>query len=446
MNSQEWEQFGEEIRRTVQDAVDSQDFRRLNQTITNTINQAVGSAAQGMRGFGDAMNRTAKNMGQRSGDPNMGTGGNDGYGSNGRQTGNPGGGIYRGPGSFASYSANRDRQFAGQTQQPALYKPTGGANAGGIVMTAIGFAAGIPMLVFVLVTLIGGSLAGDAGTLIWQVALAVFGVLTAGCGALAGAGISMIKKVSRFKKYVRKIGGREYCNIKELAEGIGKPVKYVEKDVVRLVNQGWFRQGRLDNKKTCLMLTGKAYEEYLRLEERMASQRQEADAAKAQQEQKQQEQQNAEQARRNGLSPEVQKIIDQGDEYIRKIHAANDAIPGEEISAKIDRMEMLVDRIFDRVEENPNSVSDIRKLMDYYLPTTIKLLDAYEQLDKQPVGGANIETAKREIEATLDTLNTAFEKLLDDLFQDTAWDVSSDISVLNTILAQDGLTEDGLKK
>ena len=136
----------------------------------------------------------------------------------------------------------------------------------------------------------------------------------------------------------------------------------------------------------------------------------------------------------------------QGDAFIRKIHECNEAIPGEEISAKISRMEMLVDRIFDRVEENPQSVSDIRKLMEYYLPTTIKLLEAYEQLDRQPVDGENIQTAKREIEATLDTLNTAFEKLLDDLFQDTMWDVSSDISVLNTMLAQEGLKEDGMKK
>ena len=57
-----------------------------------------------------------------------------------------------------------------------------------------------------------------------------------------------------------------------------------------------------------------------------------------------------------------------------------------------------------------------------------------------------MQSGKREIEATLDTLNTAFEKLLDDLFQDTMWDVSSDISVLNTMLAQEGLKEDGMKK
>lgn len=118
----------------------------------------------------------------------------------------------------------------------------------------------------------------------------------------------------------------------------------------------------------------------------------------------------------------------------------NDAITGREISAKISRMEVLVDRIFDRVEQNPESAGDIRRLMDYYLPTTVKLLDAYQELDAQPVQGENILSSKKEIEGTLDTLNMAFEKLLDDLFQETAWDVSSDISVLRTILAQEGLT------
>ena len=166
---------------------------------------------------------------------------------------------------------------------------------------------------------------------------------------------------------------------------------------------------------------------------------------KASMEQQAKEQQNQD-AYRKSLAPEVQKVIEQGDAYIKKIRECNDAIPGEEISAKIDHMEMIVDKIFDRVEQNPQCVKDIRKLMEYYLPTTIKLLEAYAEMDAQPIGGDNIQTAKKEIEATLDTLNTAFEKLLDSLFQEKAWDVSSDISVLNTMLAQEGLKEDGLKK
>ena len=73
-------------------------------------------------------------------------------------------------------------------------------------------------------------------------------------------------------------------------------------------------------------------------------------------------------------------------------------------------------------------------------------MEAYEDLDAEPVQGENIISSKKEIEKTLDTLNIAFEKLLDSLFQDTAWDVSSDISVLEMMLAQEGLTKDDFKE
>ena len=107
---------------------------------------------------------------------------------------------------------------------------------------------------------------------------------------------------------------------------------------------------------------------------------------------------------------------------------------------------MTVRRIFDRVRVKPEVVPDLKKLMDYYLPMTVKLLNAYADMDAQPVQGETIQASKREIEATLDTLNTAFEKLFDELFQDTALDISSDITVLNAMLAREGLKEDELTR
>ena len=135
-----------------------------------------------------------------------------------------------------------------------------------------------------------------------------------------------------------------------------------------------------------------------------------------------------------------------GNEFLVKIRESNDAIPGEEISAKISRMEMIVQKIFERAGEHPEVIPDLKKMMDYYLPMTVKLLDAYEDMDGQPVQGENITASKKEIEETIDTLNIAFEKLLDSIFRDTAWDVSTDISVLHTVLAQEGLTEDDFEK
>ena len=145
------------------------------------------------------------------------------------------------------------------------------------------------------------------------------------------------------------------------------------------------------------------------------------------------------------MDPRILDIIQRGQMFIEQIRACNDAIPGEEVSSKIFRMETLTRRIFARVEEEPDTAGDIRKLMDYYLPTAIKLLEAYSDLDAQPVQGENIISSKKEIEDTLDTLNGAFEVLLDDMFQDMAWDVSSDVSVLKTMLAQEGLTEKDFK-
>ena len=198
-----------------------------------------------------------------------------------------------------------------------------------------------------------------------------------------------------------------------------------------MIQKGWFLEGQTDQKETCLITSTETYRQYTETQKAL-EQRNEEECRKRQQETEQQKQ----------ISPEVQEVLDKGEAYIQKIHASNDAIPGEEISAKIARMEQIVEQIFQRAEEHPEIIPDLKKMMDYYLPTTSKLLDAYRELDKQPVAGDNIRSTKAEIEQTVDTLNVAFEKLLDSLFVDRAWDISSDISVLNTMLAQEGLKED----
>ena len=411
MYNNDWERFGDEIRRTIQDAVDSRDFSRLNQTVSDTIGQAMDNVSRGLKIGGWYREPVDKNTAGR---------GNTGYGNYGN-----------GPAPEQNVGMPQGAGAA-KRRQEQLYMKATSTKIGGIFLAVTGYVFGIASLVFVLLLCLGAVAAG--WDLILQVAVGIFGVGTLVLAAMAWAGTSMVSSVGRCRKYVKVLADREYCDIKELAQKTGKSVKAVAKDLRKMISRGWFRQGHLDEKETCLMVSEEAYHQYTGLMERMRREKEEKEAAAERQAQE-----------FSKLSPEVQKIVQAGDEYVKKIREANDAIPGEEISAKISRMEMLVDRIFDRVEQNPESVSDIRKLMEYYLPTTIKLLEAYEELDSQPVQGENIISSKQEIEKTLDTLNTAFEKLLDDLFQDTAWDLSSDISVLQTMLAQEGLTDDGLK-
>lgn len=140
--------------------------------------------------------------------------------------------------------------------------------------------------------------------------------------------------------------------------------------------------------------------------------------------------------------PEVDKIIDDGNVYIKKLRAANDAIPDEALSDDIDRMERASADIFRFIADHPEKASQIRKFMNYYLPTTLKLLNSYQRLSAQSVKGENITSTMFNIAGMMHTVADAFEKQLDSLFTDEAMDVSADISVFETLLKQEGFVEE----
>lgn len=127
---------------------------------------------------------------------------------------------------------------------------------------------------------------------------------------------------------------------------------------------------------------------------------------------------------------------------LQQLRQANDAIPGEEMSEKISRLEDISAKIFELAEKDPSKVPQLRKFMNYYLPTSLKLLKTYAELDAQGISGSNITQSKKEIEATMDTLCNAFAAQLDKLFTSDAMDVSADIAAMQAMLAQDGLTGD----
>ena len=416
--SNNWEKFGEEIRKTVQDAIENQNYDKLSQVISDTVNQAAETVAKGAKSATD----TVKNK------------------YNGYKT-------YTTDFEHAK-RASREAfgSYQGKKQVPVKIQTKSPSKIGAIALTVLGYALGGVEFIWFMLTLAATFLVDVfvvGGPRIGIGIVSALAAILSATGFLVGiTGTKKIFRINRFHEYLSGIGEKEYCNVSDLAKKVGKSNKIVLKDLEYMIRKRWFLQGHLDDQKTCLMISDRMYEEYQQL------QRQRAIEEKASKEKAQKERQILEEKIAAGkvLSQEVQNVIDQGDEYVKKIRKCNDDIPGIEISEKIYRIEMLVDKIFDRVEQNPKNVSDIRKLMDYYLPTTVKLLEAYAEMDVQPAGGENIQRAKKEIEDTLDTLNVAFEKLLDDLFQETAWDVSSDISVLNTMLAQEGLKEDGLKR
>lgn len=419
MSGNDWNNLGRDVKNIVQNAIDTGDFGRLNRDLGQTLESALGNVAQSMKNAGNMAGqyryRGQQGMNQPYGqdkEPKPYGPGN-GYSTNYR---------YRPFGHYRSPASSERVKEA--REEFALFVNTGSAKAMGILLTTLGIALtimfGATAAGFIIASLFVHTVAVKLGTI-----LAVFGTATALSLIMAVCGNHLRKKIKRFRTYVKTLNGKPYGSIRELAKSVRKSEKFVRRDLKKMINKRMFLEGHLDAKGTCLIASDEAYEQYVKTEENAR-------------ELKKQEKKSP----RQQLSEEVKKVIEEGDRYIEEIRRSNDAIPGVEISNKIYHMENVILRIFQRVEQHPELIQDLHKFMDYYLPTTVKLLNAYEELDKQSLEGENIKTAKREIENTLDTINVAFENLLDSFYKEAAWDVSADISVLKTMLAQEGLTEE----
>ena len=188
----------------------------------------------------------------------------------------------------------------------------------------------------------------------------------------------------------------------------------------------------LDQGETTFMVSHEAYRQYQDTL-KASREREKAAAEKAEQRRKAEKDMSA-------VSEETRSILAEGREFISHIHECNEKIPDETMTQKLDVLENVVTRIFQQVEQKPESAPDLHRMMSYYLPITRKLIDAYIELDDQNLKGENATKTRREIELSLDTINSAFETFLDSFFEDTAWDISSDISTLKTMMARDGLT------
>ena len=144
--------------------------------------------------------------------------------------------------------------------------------------------------------------------------------------------------------------------------------------------------------------------------------------------------------KRDGASIEIPDLEDaERSEIIEKIRELDEAILDEEVSAKIRRIQDLTDRILAVVEANPQKKPQIRTFMNYYLPTTLKLLKSYSEFEAQGIAGDTIAQTKASISAILDNLVKGYEQQLDQLFQSEAMDISSDIQVLESMMRRDGL-------
>lgn len=153
-----------------------------------------------------------------------------------------------------------------------------------------------------------------------------------------------------------------------------------------------------------------------------------------------QEDQNSEKEEKSSTGdPKIDALIQEKDRALGEMRRLNDAIEDPVISQRIDQLEQATGKIIDQVLAHPEKLPQIRKFMNYYLPTTLKILNAYDRMGAAGVSGENIDGTMEKIEAMMDTIVMAFHKQLDALFRDEAMDIASDITVMENLLAQEGL-------
>lgn len=406
----------------VQDAVNSGNYQQLNQQVKSTIDDTVDGIRKGMQSVGGQVQKEVKNAGDefRREMKNAKTEWKQawqksGYGAEYQKSQEP---AYQ-PGKRQE---NRQADSETRPQAAAVYRKNPPGKVSGVVLAITGYSlTGI----FVLSAIICGIVLAWWPTLPATVLTVLMTGLAVGFLGMGIAGTVVRKRAIRFQEYVKQIGNRTYCTIEELSQKTGRGRAKVLRDLKKMIEKKMFLQGHLDQQETCVIVTNETYQQYLDTQEQAKlreSQQKELDAQRAQ------------------LPEECQKILEEGRAYIQYIQKCNDEIPGADMSQKLDRLKVIITRIFEEVGKNPALASDLRKFMNYYLPTTKKLIDVYREMDKETIISENVTKTKREIEDTIDTINQAFENLLNSFFEEKALDVSSDISVLHTMLAQEGLT------
>ena len=290
-----------------------------------------------------------------------------------------------------------------------------------------------------------------------------------GVGCIIGGGLLLLtgkrnrRLIKDYFSFGDAIGTNSYITVRELSDKTAKTAEYIVNQIKRMKEAGYLPYATMDKAETTLMLTDEVYKQYLMSAEYNANKQKYNSSKKAGKGSKngkdaKDDKEVKESAATKNVSMEegpanvsyyvidenlpedVQSILRDGNDYLNEIRYFNDLIPDTEImSDKLYTLEATALSIFKRLKEAPDIAGDLRKFMSYYLPTTKKLLQSYVNLRKMSLNVENIAKSQKEIEEATDVINDAFVKLLNQLFETDSWDISSEISVMKTMMKQDAL-------
>ena len=431
--------FGERIYDIVMDSVESMDFSGLSEQIRSLVSDARDEFTRQFGSLqGGYYNSSRGNSGSTSQADRRYTYNGERYGNGQSRSGSPYGD--RQPGSppgdrqarytYQGGQRTRDRENP-STQMVVSERKLPGTYTGPLQIAT----GGTGLLVF------GGMIAGIALTAITEAiagsavssAMMVLGVLCIPPAIVSAytlaKGVMTKNRVQRLSSYIQEWKDKSFIMLSDLASRTGQSLAQIRKDIDYMLVNRMLPGIRMDQEETCLLLTDEAISQY--------------EAAKESQRLREEEEKRLreEEERWENASDEERDMRDftlQAENAMEELTDYRQSISSEDMLRKLDRLDLLLSRIFVCVKEHPEKVRLTMRLMNYYLPSVLRLLSVYTDMEKQPIQGETIQKTREEIESSLDTINDALEEMFDELFQEEALDASADIQVLKMMLAQDG--------
>ena len=391
------------LQQEIQDALQSQDFTRLKDTIQDTVTVTVRQVKEGLSSL--QTNATPSPQPKEEPVPPKS------YQAQVQQA------VRQ---RTKSQSSAQSRPYA-QPVRPVVLQTRKLPGEGTALLKLIfGWVLTAATGLLPLCTLLFALIAGSSFLL-----CALFALLTVASVVLLVSGTRQNSRINRCRNYMRLMGEKGFYSLKQLALDTRKTKDYLVKDLQSMIQDNFFSYAKLDETQTGIILDPETYHQYEKAQEAYRQRKLEEEQFK--------------------LHPEyekMKKIIAEGRDYIAQIRKANDDLPGEEISRKLDRLETSCTNLFDYVETHIVPASALRNAIDYYLPTTMKLVRGYQEFEQEPEQTEKIRKAKQDILDVLDTIPDAFDKLKETLYREKILDLSADIVTLKTVFAQDGLVDD----
>lgn len=301
----------------------------------------------------------------------------------------------------AEQQRQRQARRAEKQEAPGVRSP----DAGALLKTVVGW-------LMAAVGLIGSVAVGVGGSGLWAVLTWI--AVALGGGALVLSTALSKRKAARFRSCLTVSGTKGIVDIKKLSKTLGLEESEASKLLSEMIDRGYYgTRAYIDHERHLLVIEPEQMRDVYKAED---------------------------EARTRAAAEQKRASQTEYETIIEKIRQADIDIDDEAMSEKIRRMQSITSAIFAEVELHPEKRPQIERFMNYYLPTTLKLLDSYARIEAQGVSGENMAKAKADIERIADTLVAGYEKQLDTLYQAEAVDIAGDVGVIESMMKRDGLT------